>query len=37
MTTKPTTNGPTKNNMMQVRGADLEKPETYSDSAASDA
>jgi hypothetical protein len=32
-----TTNGPTKNNLMQVSGADLEKAKTYSDSAASDA
>jgi hypothetical protein len=30
------TNGPTKNNLMQARGADLEKPKTYSDSAASE-
>jgi hypothetical protein len=31
------TSGLTKNNVMQVRGADLEKPKSYSDSAASDA
>lgn len=33
---RATTNGPTKNNLMQVRCADLEKPKTYSDCAASD-
>jgi hypothetical protein len=34
---RATTNGPTKHNLMQVRGADLENQKTYSDSAASDA
>jgi hypothetical protein len=34
---RATTNGPTKDNLMQVRGTDLEKLNTYSDWVASDA